>query len=145
MLWEDIIVPLAISIHAPREGSDSGKISDKYSTENFNPRSPRGERLASACNASWSILISIHAPREGSDDTDWQYGLTRDGFQSTLPARGATWLASTAIPRLTDFNPRSPRGERRAGPLPRGDAAIISIHAPREGSDYSRCRRRAVY
>ena len=56
--------------------------------------------------------ISIHAPREGSDP--WQHiidGLF-DGFQSTLPVRGATSWVNTAA-----------------------QARRISIHAPREGSD----------
>ena len=35
-----------ISIHAPREGSDGNSGSNWLSTYNFNPRSPRGERLA---------------------------------------------------------------------------------------------------
>ena len=34
-----------------------------------------------------------------------------------------------------DFNPRSPRGERRASCLPSRHADNISIHAPRGGSD----------
>ena len=58
------------------------------------------------------MLISIHAPRVGSD------------------LRGSGWQ------RLQQhFNPRSPRGERHAGPG-RGSPEIpISIHAPRVGSD----------
>ena len=42
---------------------------------------------------------------------------------------------ATRLRRCRNFNPRSPRGERRA--LSRGDkrTACISIHAPREGSD----------
>ena len=36
------------------------------------------------------------------------------------------------------FNPRSPRGERR-GKAPEADfSRLISIHAPREGSDVGR-------
>ena len=125
--------------------------------------------------------ISIHAPREGSDE---RYPLTAVGiapFQSTLPARGATmaghyfgrsqWISihapregsdngwATRIAMQRHFNPRSPRGERRAtikhrtaniaifqSTLPArgatadlhiiiGGANCISIHAPREGSD----------
>ena len=34
-------------------------------------------------------------------------------FQSTLPARGATGTAARKYQRTTDFNPRSPHGERR--------------------------------
>ena len=58
----------AISIHAPRTGSD---VTD--------------------AQAAVDETISIHAPRTGSDDgmmTDW---FEWNGvFQSTLPARGAT-------------------------------------------------------
>ena len=83
-------------------------------------------------------------------------------FQSTLPARGATKSKqdqqqsreiSIHAPRegsdffkkcgrinMIDFNPRSPRGERRPI-LPAGKpSGRISIHAPREGSDLSRLR-----
>ena len=35
------------------------------------------------------------------------------GFQSTLPARGATRQASPLTIQITNFNPRSPQGERR--------------------------------
>ena len=78
-------------------------------------------------------------------------------FQSTLPARGATrteinHIGLTCIsihaPRtgsdlagsghdqfLTDFNPRSPHGERPAALRPHSLPPSISIHAPRTGSD----------
>ena len=100
----------------------------------FNPRTPRGVRLISAissgCSTSFQsthpargatnlshklrllYIISIHAPREGCD------GWPR---RSTRPP--------------PNFNPRTPRGVRRAttdqGMTPR----TISIHAPREGCD----------
>ena len=77
-----------ISIHAPREGSDQ-------------------------CASLWytESTISIHAPREGATGKliRMSGGLI---FQSTLPVRGATWLAGVF-----------------------GDPNVISIHAPREGSD----------
>ena len=44
---------------------------------NFNPRSPRGERLASGEMNVASYYISIHAPRVGSDassDVLWVRG-----------------------------------------------------------------------
>ena len=56
-------------------------------------------------------------------------------FQSTLPARGATTMLAFFQILVSDFNPRSPHGERRK----RVDVADvpnqISIHAPRTGSD----------
>ena len=79
-----------ISIHAPRMGSDFGFSIDscKFS-ENFNPRSPHGERLTDDEYLSFIIGISIHAPRMGSD-------FRFSGFRFCV----------------YDFNPRSPHGER---------------------------------
>ena len=83
-----------------------------------------------------------------------------DGFLSTLPARGATKLKKPRGSWPPYFYPRSPRGERphrsrlrrcRGYFYPRsprgerqkekGDLArlVISIHAPREGSDGRHC------
>ena len=146
-----------ISIHAPREGSDIGRLA-----------------------ASAEQRISIHAPREGSDRTIcrditqvWAFlstlpvrGATgagapgsrwRERFLSTLPARGATPFArilplppaisihapregsDSAVIRLAapaeDFYPRSPRGERPTVSQLELAHRSISIHAPREGSD----------
>ena len=80
---------LGISIHAPREGSDSAGCCGSRDYIDFYPRSPRGERLYAvssvltggvflstlpargATQQFGGILdahtISIHAPREGSD------------------------------------------------------------------------------
>ena len=124
----------AISIHAPRTGSDL--------------RSPGDNR---ACG------ISIHAPRTGSDDTLHLRVPCNCSFQSTLPARGATSFGLWYSDNIVDFNPRSPHGERQCrvadgcpcnpfqSTLPaRGATRIkplhrvgveISIHAPRTGSD----------
>ena len=80
-----------ISIHAPRTGSDNSE-STKSCTD---------------------ILISIHAPRTGSDPyCHFVFGGT-GGFQSTLPARGATGLRLVCNNKGRHFNPRSPHGERR--------------------------------
>ena len=61
----------------------------------------------------WSRLISIHAPLAGSDllahPASCAYGL----FQSTLPSRGATIYKMRKVYISSNFNPRSPRGERR--------------------------------
>ena len=66
-----------ISIHAPRTGSDVMKLIAAEWAENFNPRSPHGERLQQIANLTGIVQ-----------------------FQSTLPARGATtalraaWMTS---------------------------------------------------
>ena len=123
-----------ISIHAPREGSDGLKVVSRIVTNHFYPRSPRGERQRSHSGRQ-------HPPQ----------------FLSTLPARGATFDALQAFLYSSHFYPRSPRGERQRShsgrqhppqflsTLPaRGatlywslgtESVVISIHAPREGSD----------
>ena len=55
-------------------------------------------------------------------------------FQSTLPARGATTGCPPTMTTPSDFNPRSPHGERRQEARRKG-VHDISIHAPRTGSD----------
>ena len=104
-------------------------------TKNFNPRSPHGER---------------HHQRHDHEGA-------AQAFQPTLPARGATLGAnlqqphiaisthaprtgsdmslSTSGTRATNFNPRSPHGERRAAYVTTQQAIRISTHAPRTGSD----------
>ena len=61
-----------ISIHAPRGGSDDGYIAELHKGENFNPRSPWGERLSRQVQTANAGKISIHAPRGGSDLSDLQ-------------------------------------------------------------------------
>ena len=56
-------------------------------------------------------------------------------FQSTLPARGATVHQSACNGSSQNFNPRSPHGERLAMMYANGATQAISIHAPRTGSD----------
>ena len=102
-----------ISIHAPRVGSDpQTALWSRWSLADFNPRSPCGERL---------------------DDSEKSNGLPR--FQSTLPVWGATSGSASPSRRSTHFNPRSPCGERPNLPPLRGIESSISIHAPRVGSD----------
>ena len=57
----------SISIHAPREGCDLAVFSHKISPFYFNPRTPRGVRLATLLECEEEDHISIHAPREGCD------------------------------------------------------------------------------
>ena len=126
---------LIISIHAPREGSDSAlwamtslpkyfyprsprgerpqlPFPQQWQHPNFYPRSPRGERPPRRGDLTRAGKISIHAPREGSD----------------------RYLCYTII-TARDFYPRSPRGERQWLAEHMDIATEISIHAPREGSD----------
>ena len=125
-----------ISIHAPRMGSDPMRRGYGLGCWNFNPRSPDGERrmLVPASSmvtvfqstlpgwgATWSVYVPI-----------W-YTL----FQSTLPGWGATPAGWTTTPSRSNFNPRSPDGERPHHFQRHRQGRRISIHVPRVGSDPS--------
>ena len=124
-----------ISIHAPRAGSDRRLILGKERGNDFNPRSPCGERrftVQMCCYAgifqstlpvrgatlqsekyTSLLMISIHAPRAGSDFPAVISETLTHIFQSTLPVRGATRHSPNQPQTLKNFNPRSPCGERR--------------------------------
>ena len=101
-----------ISIHTPHAGSDTIFPWWYQPHQHFNPHSPCGERPLPVVIAATLHLISIHTPHAGSDfdgvEKDWK----NNGFQSTLPMRGAT-----------------------NEPEKCGCVKGISIHTPHAGSD----------
>ena len=102
-----------ISIHAPREGSDEPPPPNPRRQSTISIHAPREGSDSIYSSFSSARVISIHAPREGSDLGHERGHPYQGGFQSTLPARGATWAMNEATHTKVDFNPRSPRGERR--------------------------------
>ena len=80
----------AISIHAPREGSDAGELIRLTTERYFNPRSPRGERHNRAAYCHPRCNFNPRSPR-GERPSKQEEIRARRGFQSTLPARGATF------------------------------------------------------
>ena len=74
----------------PARGATLLRAVDRKTYDNFNPRSPHGERLWRIRLACRSRRISIHAPRTGSDVKE-----------------------EALCSNLRNFNPRSPHGERR--------------------------------
>ena len=110
MAWSSTVIP----IHAPREGCDPGGRACTGLLTDFNPRTPRGVRRPGAGRLHHQMPISIHAPREGCDQDihpllrdmyisihapregcdevqPWMFGHPVQ-FQSTHPARGATFV-----------------------------------------------------
>ncbi len=79
-----------VSIHAPRAGRDACVYFACGRLQGFNPRAPRGARLARDCHRR----------------------NRRKGFQSTRPARGATISPQGCSTQPRCFNPRAPRGAR---------------------------------
>ena len=106
------IMMLPISIHAPREGSD-----------------PDVTRMSQA------ELISIHAPREGSDLRCWCHCGKLVCISIHAPREGSDFNREVFFLFLSNFYPRSPRGERLDLDPLTDRSKGISIHAPREGSD----------
>ena len=101
----------------------------------FNPRSPRGERLRiQYCGAERDEFQST-LPSRGATVKRLAEDNQKELFQSTLPSRGATMPGIRFVASQTDFNPRSPRGERLRHDEARVVRRDISIHAPLAGSD----------
>ena len=102
-----------ISIHAPRTGSDGHGLHGNAHAGNFNPRSPHGERPSRAASGQQSQQFQSTLPARGATRHERRPRPTRTLFQSTLPARGATICARRRARKSSNFNPRSPHGERR--------------------------------
>ena len=100
-----------ISIHAPLTGSDRACPWGSSLWRNFNPRSPYGERQRSCIQCRKCSYfnprspygerppaVRSHDPLDGFQSTlplrgatkMWDHKNSRSGFQSTLPLRGAT-------------------------------------------------------
>ena len=125
-----------ISIHAPRTGSDLWMLCHQRHTLHFNPRSPHGERRISvpAFTTIWSYF-NPRSPHGERRETVPKSSWATRRFQSTLPARGATATYIINMYANRNFNPRSPHGERHKSAVKCYNFSIISIHAPRTGSD----------
>jgi len=123
-----------VSIHAPRAGRDSRSAWWSPPRSCFNPRAPRGARLETVNDLDCMVAFQSTRPARGA---------TWDGcfidhttlFQSTRPARGATWAIAQGECRDLRFNPRAPRGARHPGGGRGRCRAAVSIHAPRAGRD----------
>ena len=101
-----------ISIHAPRVGSDDRSRCKGHCSGYFNPRSPCGERRYSGLRCmSWTAYFNPRSP----------CGERRDQHCECKSA--------------DHFNPRSPCGERHRARDWSNRCLMISIHAPRVGSD----------
>ena len=151
--------PGDISIHAPRAGSDPQRAPMRHMGENFNPRSPCGERRQekkhdsthgrnfnprSPCGERRQNLPFVLKSEAEFQSTLPVRGATFDGmemtlccniFQSTLPVRGATMPKGWLVPVPLIFQSTLPVRGATAVAVAYPIAGFISIHAPRAGSD----------
>ena len=125
------------------------------SIKHFNPRPPRGGRhcphrgilmrflfqstpSARRATKNWQkynlvLEISIHALREEGDRVSFCFFCNCFIFQSTPSARRATRWCHRCLPRLSDFNPRPPRGGRLPLPPPLPPLTNFNPRPPRGG------------
>ena len=124
----------AVSIHAPRKGSDPTRWRLWSGRWGFNPRPPQGERPWPDGDSITAALFQSTPPARGATRLFDDDHIT-NMFQSTPPARGATcrlpgrrvarWVSihaprkgsdvdgSRGVSQSERFNPRPPQGERR--------------------------------
>ena len=101
-----------ISIHAPLAGRDAHCWLTMISSQNFNPRTPRGARRKNAAHNKFFLYFNPRAPRGARQHlTIWT--ISSPEFQSTCPSRGATVSGSSTSAPNADFNPRAPCGARQ--------------------------------
>ena len=148
-----------ISIHAPRVGSDTFLPAMRKRYPYFNPRSPCGERLERRRTRRAKCWISIHAPRVGSDETraaeltrsedisihaprvgsDKRHGpvAAPDNISIHAPRVGSDQRDLGGRPSRSDFNPRSPCGERHKPPYDRESPVAFQSTLPVWGATAS--------
>ena len=144
-----------ISIHAPRAGSDGRICTTRFCRDNFNPRSPCGERRAAKKRPYAPADFNPRSPCGERPQVRPQYAvqyhfnprspcgerrppLRPSGsitlFQSTLPVRGATF-AGRHVEFCQGISIHAPRAGSDGRERQRRSIGLISIHAPRAGSD----------
>ena len=134
-IWSRIDCNTDISIHAPRMGSDEASAETcawykpfqstlpgwgaticssqpLISLNDFNPRSPDGERRRQIFTVPKSQRFQSTLPGWGATLSLSISARCSRIFQSTLPGWGAT-IANDFPTLETNFNPRSPDGERQ--------------------------------
>ena len=125
---------VSISIHVPREGHDHPVSPSAQPISAFQSTCPaRGTTFVHDC-ALVRCAISIHVPREGHDGGLSPHVKRCRLFQSTCPARGTTMYTPTWDMSCIFQSTCPARGTTIAAQR-RNQAALISIHVPREGHD----------
>ena len=125
---------MQISIHAPRGGSDLDLIFSTYLPFNFNPRSPWGERPIWVASSPSRVLFQSTLPVGGATRRTWAAGASRS-ISIHAPRGGSDGVLPFFRASISNFNPRSPWGERHGRTMSLVEVGRISIHAPRGGSD----------
>ncbi len=121
-----------VSIHAPRAGRVDATLFAQGAERSFNPRAPRGARLARSRQVNPVFAFQSTRPARGASRRNREEQSDAK-FQSTRPARGASLFAQLqrVRHRVSIHAPRAGRvhSERHLSSV----AVSVSIHAPRAG------------
>ena len=109
--WWLMLSPAHFNPRSPHGERLIGACASAGSIRNFNPRSPHGERPTMS---DFKALSGDFNPRSPHGERLRRLHVSDEpaGFQSTLPARGATLRLFLLRICVIYFNPRSPHGER---------------------------------
>ena len=105
-----------------------------FITQDFNPRSPRGERHSLHRQAGAIGLFQPTLPAWGATVESNPFNLPQCVFQPTLPAWGATSVPALCAAKI-DISTHAPRVGSDPVKSSISISFTISTHAPRVGSD----------
>ena len=115
-------------------GSDSHPTSQSALATYFNPRSPCGERRVWYKCFGYQPIFQSTLPVWGATNPNLHHPKEQPYFNPRSPC-GERRARPPLLQKARDFNPRSPCGERQALSASASGSHLISIHAPRVGSD----------
>ena len=134
----DALQLVPISIHAPREGGDRRLCGwNALQTLHFNPRPPRGGRQSGVISSPSGTGFQSTPPARGATFKAMETLLYNYKFQSTPPARGATHQVSGSAGMLPHFNPRPPRGGRLMPSCNRRATCAFQSTPPARGATFA--------
>ena len=103
----------AISIHAPRAGSDVNRHENRCCGWGISIHAPRAGSDGVKCAGQTIPQISIHAPRAGSDVSPSSFMCDeKTNFNPRSPCGERRCVRTISASWRIYFNPRSPCGER---------------------------------
>ena len=125
-----------VSIHAPWEGCDSGRVERLSASDSFNSRTLGRVRPPRHDDEDNAVRVSIHAPWEGCDLSRLIRPLSCVCFNSRTLGRVRRQRRAHRGRSGRGFNSRT-LGRVRLPRRPKDDSVgvVVSIHAPWEGCD----------
>ena len=116
-------------------GERPGQRETGCTADDFNPRSPHGERRFSPFSIRSTMSFQPTLPARGATSPRGGRTRRRKGISTHAPRTGSDTKKEEENHDSSNFNPRSPHGERQINPATMRGSQGISTHAPRTGSD----------